>query len=282
MKETIEVDGLRFVLRDWEPDRHTREEIIEDRKETISKMDNALLPLLRAVQEQHDQIALDFWSDPTFGYEGRELRFRWTNEEKEYPNHNRYYYGEEPPPFHKTHLLLEDTKKSSKHSTVFFARIEEVKLGDVVDAATKWVKDVDKRVARGKKAKARRKDKKIENAHPGYYVSLALEEELKARGYEISTRGEYVYGDKDGLHTRMWVRGWDDHPKLKNVGTLGFGTLHHFGGNVGSQWVDKTKKIEKRPEDPTWNPQAMARDIVDSLESLLHFNNELAKVGWEE
>jgi len=281
MKEIVEVDGLKFVLRDWEVDRSSHEEIVEDRKETISKINGDLLPILLAVQAQCGQIALEFWGDPTFEYEGRELRFRYTNEEKEWPERNRFYYGEKPPPFHETHLLLEDTKKSSKHSTVFFALIEEVKLGDVVDAATKWVKDVDKRVARGKKAKVRRKDKKIENAHPGYYVSLALEEELKARGYEISTRGEYVYGDKDGLHTRMWVRGWDDHPKQKNVGTLGFGTLHHFGGNVGSQWVDKTKTIEKRPEDPTWNPKAMAQDIVDSLESLLNFYDELTKIGWE-
>ena len=278
-KEFIEVDGLQFTLRDWELKR-PREEVIEDKRESIGKIDRDLLVALRAVQAQFQQIALEFWSDPTFDYEGRELRFRYTNDKKEWPD--RHYYGEKPPPFQKTHLLAEDTKKSDKHSTVFFASVEEVNPKDIVAAVGKWVKDVDKRVARGKKAKARRKDKKIEDAHPGYYVSLALEEELKARGYEITTRGEYVYGDKGGLHTRMWVRGWDDHPKQKNVGTLGFGTLHHFGGNIGSQWVDMQKTIEKRPEDPTWNPQMMAQDIVDTLESHLHHIAELSKVGWKE
>jgi hypothetical protein len=280
MKEIIEVDGLRFELASWEL-KKPREEVIADKQKDIDEADEVFLPILREAQKQHPNLTVNLFGSWTeLEYEGRELRFRYTDHEKEWEGH-RYHFGEPPKAFHRTHLLLEDTKKSDKHSTVYFALIEEVIVEDAVDAIGKWVKDVDKRVARGKKAKARRKDKKIEEAHPGYYVSLALEEELKERGYKhITSRGEYIYGEKNGTQFRMWVRGWDD--RFKDEGELAFGTLHSFGGQIGSQWVDRTKKIKKRPEDPSWDPKAMACEILDTMEHFVHFTAELAKTGWEE
>jgi hypothetical protein len=176
------------------------------------------------------------------------------------------------------HIRARDRDKT-KNDVFYHAPEEEYDREKMIEAVKGWVKDVDKRAQRNKKAKKRRAQKKIDNATPDYYIVLALKEELKERGYtNVHEHSHYLYAEKNNLHFRMSVKGWK---KGEDKGRIHFASLYDTQSHVGLIWIETHKIINMRAEDPNWNPQTIACNLIDTMERVQAFKKSLAKEGWE-
>jgi hypothetical protein len=227
----------------------------------IDKIPDDVIDVVIAVQQTYPDMKIH--PHPTFCYNGRELSvahpmvqdngFAWARED------------------HRM-LMLEDFSKRKN-----YVQYEgDYNIDKILEVIENWRRDVDKRVRAAQKARARKKQKRMEEGTPADMLT-GLIGSFYERKYNTRIRGTTVFLRSKEHQFRVAICGWLPGEQ----GRISVAFKHNLGGNTGEQYVEWEKEFNIIPEDPKWNPEVFMSDIDETITRMKEFVEAHHKMGWE-
>jgi len=228
----------------------------------IDKLPDAVIDVVIAVQQMYPDMEVR--THPTFCYNGRELSV-------DHPMIQDITIITQAREDHRV-LMLKDFSKRKN-----YVQYEgDYNIGKILEVIKNWRRDVDKRVRTAQRARARKKQKRMEEGTPADILT-GLVNSFYERKYNTDIRGTTVFLRSKEHKFRVAICGWlpGEH------GRISVAFKHNFGGNAGEQYVEWEKKFNIIPEDPKWNPEVFMSDIDETITRMKEFVEAHRKMGWE-